>query len=264
MRKYKLIEKLANQELISTGVIGGSGLTKYHKLVDVKRRIIQTPYGETSSPLTIGSINNKQVAFIARHGHGHTIAPHMVNYRANIWALKKAGVKSIIAVGAVGSINCDYAVGDIVIPDQLIDYSYGRDMTYFDDKDAQGVEHIDFTYPYSPELRQHIIEAAKQIGVSVIETATNAVSQGPRLETAAEIVRMKRDGADVVGMTSMPEAALARELGMQYALINVVVNPAAGCGDTNACLDIEEIKASLQLHMEKVIDVVNATIARVN
>ena len=247
-------------DVTKIAIIGGSGLSHFHDLEIHTRRIVKTPYGEPSSPLVLGQLSDTPVFFLPRHGHGHTIAPHNVNYRANLAALKAQGVEKIISVGAVGGINDDYQVGDLVIPDQLIDYTYDRNHTFYDDAQTV-VKHIDFTQPYSPELRQILIDTAKSNDIAVHEKGVNAVTQGPRLETAAEIVRLKRDGADVVGMTSMPEAALAKELDMDYALINLVVNPAAGCGDAQE-ITIDEIMGNLNINMKKVVELINLTIPK--
>ena len=244
-----------------TAVIGGSGLAKLAGLVVRDRQLIRTPYGEPSSPLVSGLLDGQAVAFLARHGHGHTIPPHRVNYRANIWALKQLGIENIIAVGAVGAINTSYKVGTLVIPDQLIDYTYSRPHTFYDGE-SKRVSHVDFTHPYTPELRELIVQHGSDGDVELVDGGTYAVTQGPRLETAAEIRRLKNDGADVVGMTSMPEAALARELGMNYALITLVVNPAAGL-DTAALVEAE-IFAKLEKHKEKVIQLISRVLPFVN
>ncbi len=209
-------------------VIGGSGL--YSLFEDFKvlhREIIQTPYGEPSCPVVHGEMHGKPLIFIARHGHTHRLAPHKINYRANIWMLKKLGVEKIIAVNAVGGIADDLPPQKIAIPDQIIDYSYGREFTFFD-QDLGEVVHIDFSYPYSEEIRSDLIAAAKSADICINAQGTYGCTQGPRLETAAEIKRLKQDGCAMVGMTAMPEAALAREKSMQYAAIAVCANWAAG------------------------------------
>jgi 5'-methylthioinosine phosphorylase len=191
--------------------------------------VIRTPYGEPSGPLTYGNINNHKVVFLARHGYGHTIPPHLVNYRANIWALYSEGVKEIVSVATVGGIHPDLTPGSIVIPDQIIDYTWGRKQTFHDMID-QPVTHIDFTEPYCAKMRALCMEAAVAAGQPFIDGGVYATVQGPRLETAAEINRLERDGATMVGMTGMPEAALARELAISYAAVGVVANHAAGRG----------------------------------
>jgi len=216
-------------------IIGGTGLSKMVGLVDVHKRVVKTPYGEPSSALTFGKLNGIEIVFMARHGYGHTIPPHRINYRANIWALKEVGVTDIIAVAAVGGINRTMEPGSVVMPDQLIDYTWGRPSTYFED-DLEQVTHIDFTYPYTKDLRQKIAHAIEQANLPLLDKATYACTQGPRLESAAEIIKLKRDGCDLVGMTGMPEAALARELKLNYACCAIVVNWAAGLDGEEICM----------------------------
>ena len=225
-------------------VIGGSGLSKLANLDVSHREVLRTPYGEPSGAVTFGQIRGCPVAFLARHGYGHTIPPHEVNYRANIWALSKRGAKAIVSVASVGCIRPDLKPGDVVIPHQIIDYTWGRKNTYFEGHDS-GVVHIDFTDPYDAGLRARLIKAAGLAGVAVSDAAVYAVTQGPRLETAAEIDRYERDGADVVGMTGMPEAALAREQGVPYAAINVVANYAAGRADSLNGIHFDKLEAVL-------------------
>jgi 5'-methylthioadenosine phosphorylase len=212
-------------------IIGGSGLEQLSKLEVSQREVLRTPYGEPSCAVTFGRIGGQSVAFLARHGHGHVIAPHEINYRANIWALAKRGATAILAVAVVGGIRLNLKPGVIVIPHQIIDYTWGRKSSYHEGRE-HAVTHVDFTHPYDPGLRALLIEAAHAAGVTVVDAAVYAATQGPRLETAAEIERLSRDGADVVGMTAMPEAALARELDVPYAAINVVANYAAGIADS--------------------------------
>jgi 5'-methylthioinosine phosphorylase len=230
-------------------IIGGTGLDKLDALTIDHRETPVTPYGEPSAPLTFGRLQNKDVVFLARHGDDHAIPPHRVNYRANLSALHQAGVKQIIAVAAVGGISRAMAPECIVFPDQIIDYTYGRAHTFFEN-DLDHAVHIDFTYPYSEALRQSLIQAARQAHLNALETAVYGATQGPRLETAAEIRRMERDGCDVVGMTGMPEAALARELDLHYACCAVVVNWAAG--KTSGIITMDEIRAHLDSGMDKV------------
>ena len=208
-------------------IIGGTGLTQLPTLEVLKREVARTPYGEPSGALTFGRICGADVLFLARHGYGHTIPPHRVNYRANLWALQQAGAAAVFSVASVGGIRADCVPGALVVPDQIIDYTWGRTTTFFDGQDAL-VRHIDFTHPYDEAVRQKILAAARDIGEEIIDGAVYATTQGPRLETAAEINRYERDGADVIGMTGMPEAVLARELNLPYASINVVANYAAG------------------------------------
>jgi 5'-methylthioinosine phosphorylase len=221
-------------------VIGGSGLTELSNLEINRRKIVRTPYGEPSGPLTFGRIGTQDVVFLARHGYGHTLAPHEINYRANLWALHAQQVTRVVAIATVGGIADNLGAGTIAIPDQIIDYTWGRPFTYFEGAE-QPVTHVDFTYPYSEELRQLALSAAKEVGLAVVDGGTYAAVQGPRLETKAEIDRLDRDGATMVGMTGMPEAGLARELGLAYAHICAVVNPAAGRGTSARTVSLEDI-----------------------
>jgi len=232
-------------------IIGGSGLSQLGNLAIERRKAVRTPYGEPSGPLTFGRIGGHEVVFLARHGYGHAVAPHEVNYRANLWALKEEGVAGVVSVASVGGIRSDLGPGTLMIPDQIIDYTWGRGSTFFEGADAP-VTHVDFTHPYSPVLRQRIREAARSCQEEVVDGGVYAATQGPRLETAAEINRMERDGADVVGMTGMPEAALARELGLEYAAIAVVANYAAGRGDSARGISLERIGAVLEEAMSRV------------
>ncbi len=236
-------------------IIGGSGLTQLANLEITHRQVMRTPYGEPSGAFTFGTINQHAVMFIARHGYGHTIPPHEVNYRANLWALHEQGAKRIVAVASVGGIRADLSPGVIVLPHQIIDYTYGRAFTYFDGRDRP-LTHIDFTQPYSHKLRQQILDAARLAKVPCLDGGVYAATQGPRLETAAEINRLERDGADMVGMTGMPEAALARELGLSYAAIAVVVNHAAGRGSSRDAVHLEKINAVTQLAMTSVRNII--------
>jgi len=237
------------------GIIGGTGLTALDNLNISKRLIVRTPYGEPSQPLVFGEINGKEVAFLARHGGGHTIPPHAVNYRANIWALHSVGVRDLLAVATVGGIARNLIPGDIVLPNQILDYTYGRSNTYHDGIELP-VRHIDFTQPYSQAMRERCLQAAADVGYSVVDGGVYACVQGPRLETAAEINRYEHDGATVVGMTGMPEAVLARELGLAYAAICPVANFAAGRGDSAQSIQFEQVMPLLQQTMDKVRTVI--------
>lgn len=229
-------------------IIGGSGMAQLSCLEISRREVIRTPYGEPSGPLTFGTINDHEIVFLARHGHGHTIPPHSVNYRANLWALNAIKPTRVVAVAAVGGIRADLKPGKMVVPDQIIDYTYGRNFTYFEDM-QQSVTHIDFTHPYDQTTRQHLLKAAQQANEQIVNGGVYAATQGPRLETAAEINRLERDGADMVGMTGMPEAALARELELNYAAIAVVANYAAGRGTNTQRIPLKEIFAVLDKSM---------------
>jgi 5'-methylthioinosine phosphorylase len=239
-------------------VIGGSGLAKLASLTITRREVVRTPYGEPSAPIVYGTIGDDEIAFLPRHGPKHTIPPHEVNYRANLWALKQAGIERVIAIAAVGGVSEGYREPcTLVIPDQIIDYTYGREHTFFKGQDGM-VTHVDFTYPYCEELRQSLITAAASASMEVIDGGTYGAKQGPRFETAAEVRRLERDGVDVVGMSGMPEAALARELDMCYATIALVVNPAAGKGERG--ISIAEIDDNLRKGIRKVRKLIEACV----
>jgi 5'-methylthioadenosine phosphorylase len=232
-------------------IIGGSGLTQLSNMEIERREVARTPYGEPSGALVFGRMCQDPVVFLARHGYGHTIPPHLVNYRANIWALREAGVTGIVSVASVGGIRPDLAPGTLIVPDQIIDYTWGRRSTFFDGGDAP-VRHIDFTHPYDQALRLRVLAAIHAAGESAVNGGVYASTQGPRLETAAEINRFERDGADIVGMTGMPEAALARELELPYAAIGVVVNFAAGRSSSEHGIHFDDIELVLQESMVRV------------
>ena len=221
-------------------IIGGSSLAQLVNLAVERRELVRTPHGEPSCALAFGAIAQCPVVFLARHGEGGTIPPHEVNYRANIWALHAAGAADVVAVAAVGGIRHDLPPGTLAVPDQIIDYTYGRDSTFFTRADGP-VRHIDFTHPYSEAMRQRLLAAGAAAGEKLVAGGTYAATQGPRLETAAEIDRMERDGAHMVGMTGMPEAVLARELGLSYGAIAVVVNHAAGRASSAGGISMEDL-----------------------
>jgi 5'-deoxy-5'-methylthioadenosine phosphorylase len=228
------------------GIIGGSGLTRLQALEVERHEVVTTPYGEPSAPLTFGTFDGLPVVFLPRHGSAHTIPPHKVNYRANVWAMREAGVEELIGMAAVGGIT--EPPGAICIPHQIIDYTWGREHTFFAE-DLTHVTHVDFTEPYCDALRHRLLDAAERLGVEVEWRSTYGAVQGPRLESAAEIRRMERDGCDLVGMTGMPETALARELDLCYACCAVVVNWAAG--KTDGPITMAEIEANLVTGMAK-------------
>jgi 5'-methylthioinosine phosphorylase len=232
-------------------IIGGSGLSQLGNMELTQRKVTRTPYGEPSGALTFGRIRGRDVVFLARHGYGHTIAPHEVNYRANIWALKDAGAECVVSVASVGGIRKDIIPGMLMLPHQVIDYTWGRSSTFFEGAGVP-VNHIDFTEPYSPDLRRRLLAAAKSSNESILDGGVYAATQGPRLETAAEITRLERDGADLVGMTGMPEAGLARELSLEYATIAVVANYAAGRGDSQRAVPLDKIGEILDEAMGRV------------
>jgi 5'-methylthioadenosine phosphorylase len=236
-------------------VIGGSGLTSFAELQIEHREVMRTPFGEPSGPVTFGRLGSTKVVFLPRHGYGHTIPPHSINYRANVWALHNLGVKSLIAVAAVGGIRDDMTPGTMVLPDQIVDYTWGRASTFFDGPESP-VTHIDFTLPFDAALRAQLAQAAQRAGEPLINGACYGCTQGPRLESAAEINRLDRDGAQIVGMTLMPEAALARELDLPYAALAVVANAAAGRGASHSEISTRDISRTLDeaiVHVRRVI-----------
>lgn len=221
----------------SLAIIGGTGVNDLEGLQVVSEHRVETPYGDPSRAIQEGRFGDMPLFFLQRHGSPNAIPPHLINYRANLWALKSLGVDGIVAINAVGGITDDMRTGRLLIPDQLIDYTWGREHT-FDDGQSGSVMHIDFTEPYDRALRMDLLTAADSARIPHEASGVYGATQGPRLETAAEIQRMTRDGCDVVGMTGMPEAALARELDIPYASICMVVNPAAGLGDLPLTLDM--------------------------
>ena len=241
-------------------IIGGSGLSKLGNMEVTRRKVSRTPYGEPSGALTFGRIGACDVVFLARHGYGHTIAPHEVNYRANLWALKDAGASEVVSVASVGAI-ADHPPGALVIPHQVIDYTWGRASTYFQGLGTP-VNHIDFTEPYSRTVRAKLLKAATDCGEAVVDGGVYAATQGPRLETAAEVERLARDGATLVGMTGMPEAALAREISLEYATLAVVANYAAGRGDSARAIPLDKIGAILDEAMGRVRRIIEACTAQ--
>ena len=233
-------------------IVGGSGHDKLGELKDVRQVTVATPYGDPAGPLEIGMLGHHEVVFLARHGAQHSLPPHQINYRANLWALHAQQVREVVAIATVGGIGSDFPPGTLVVPDQIIDYTWGRAATFFDGG-ANDVRHVDFTNPYDESLRQRIVCAAAAVGEVVHEGGTYGVTQGPRLETAAEIRRMARDGAHLIGMTGMPEAALARELDMRYATLAVVVNAAAGTGTSVHTIDLAAAQALAHAAMQRVV-----------
>ncbi|MDR1849967.1 MAG: S-methyl-5'-thioinosine phosphorylase [Zoogloeaceae bacterium] len=232
-------------------IIGGSGLSQLSNLDVASRRIARTPYGEPSSVLTFGRLGKEEAIFLARHGHQHTMPPHRVNYRANLWALRENGATHIVSVASVGGILAGLNPGDLIIPHQILDYTWGRASSFFEEEGTP-VTHIDFTEPYDARLRQSLLDAAKMAGIPARDGGVYAATQGPRLETAAEINRLERDGAEIVGMTGMPEAALARELEIPYAMISLVANHAAGRNGSHHGIDFGQLETVLSEAMEKV------------
>lgn len=225
-------------------IIGGSGLYELEALQDRADRSVATPWGTPSDAIASGRIGAEPALFLARHARGHRVPPHQINYRANLWALREAGAQDVVAVAAVGGIGSGCVPGALVVPDQLIDYTSGRAATYFDGADGT-VTHVDFTDPYDASLRKALVQSSRRVGLPVIDGGVYGCTNGPRLETAAEIRRLARDGCTLVGMTGMPEAALARELGLRYACLAVVANVAAGLDSTSATLSVASIMATL-------------------
>ncbi len=242
-------------------ILGGSGLSQLANLENVRRQAVRTPYGEPSGPLTFGRLSGRDVVFLARHGYGHTIVPHDVNYRANVWALHAQRVEGIVSVASVGGIREEFRPGCLVIPDQILDYTWGRSHTFFDGPGVK-VTHIDFTMPYSQTLRTRLLLAADSCGEAVFDGGVYATTQGPRLETAAEINRLEHDGADLVGMTGMPEASLARELELDYAAVTVVANHAAGRGGSMNGIQLELIEAVLDDAIRRVRRIIEAMVSQ--
>lgn len=231
-------------------IIGGTGLNQWADLAITRRASLQTPYGAPSAPLVYGRIGVTEALFLARHGEGHKLPPHAINYRANIAALHAAGASAVVAVAAVGGIAPWFAPGEVAIPDDVLDYTWGREHSYSDGREGSTLKHVEFGHPYEPTLRKALQHAATTAGVSVAGAGVMAVTQGPRLESPAEVRRLQRDGADMVGMTGMPEAALAAELGLPYASLAVSVNWAVGVqglSDVHA-----QIEQSIERGMGKV------------
>lgn len=246
------------EKMHPVGIIGGTGLTTLSGLEITGEQPIRTSWGVPSAPLVEGQLGDQPVIFLSRHGNPHRIPPHQVNYRANLQALYEAGVRTVIGVNAVGGIHPDMGPAHVVIPDQIIDYTWGRASTFFEG-DLDSVTHIDFTWPYDESARQILIDAAGAEDVPFSGFGVYGATQGPRLETAAEIIRMERDGCDLVGMTGMPEAALAAELGMRYVCLGLVVNWAAGKSDH--IITMEEIEAAIEQGMSGVKRILEVSMA---
>ncbi len=234
-------------------ILGGTGLTRLEQLEIYRREVVFTPYGEPSGPLAHGVLAGHKAVFLARHGYGHTIPPHRVNYRANLWALKNIGVEQVIAFASVGAINSRFHPGTLVVPDQIVDYTHGRDSTFFEEG---RVVHVDFSSPYDADLRMLILQAGKAGKAEISDGGVYAAMQGPRLETAAEINRFERDGCDLVGMTGMPEAVLARELELSYATCALVTNWAAGRGPAG-----QNIHAEIREYLKRGVTQVHSLLA---
>jgi 5'-deoxy-5'-methylthioadenosine phosphorylase len=253
--------KKMNKKMNKLAVIGGTGLSTMDNLKIIKEEVVDTPYGAPSAPLIHGELSGQPVIFLPRHGSGHTLPPHKINYRANIWALKSAGITHIVAVAAVGGIPSHFVPKTLVVPDQIIDYTTSRINTYFEEGLSE-VTHIDFSEPYCEDLRGLIFQVCDVLNIDVEKVATYAATEGPRLETAAEINRLDRDGCHIVGMTGMPEAALARELEMCYSTFAVVANLAAGRSEE--ALTMELITAYVNEGMAQTRNVIEELIKKIN
>ena len=238
-------------------LIGGTGLTELDE--HSEQLEFNTPYGLPSAPIRVVSNDPIRLLFLPRHGSPHRFPPHCVNYRANLWALREAGANHVLAVSAVGGITDAYSPGVIAAPDQLIDYTWGRQHTFSDSGDVELV-HVDFTQPYEGPLRRELLAAAKQEQLPLVDGGCIGVFQGPRLESAAEVERARRDGCDMAGMTSLPEAGLARELGLDYAGLAVISN--FGAGISGQPLSEDEIAETLREPMKKVRQLVRALVGR--
>lgn len=246
-------------------IIGGTSLQRIKALKIHERKKITTNYGEPSSPIAFGELNGKDVLFLNRHGDAYQLPPHKINYRSNIDSLAQLGVKKIIAVNAVGGIASFAKPLHLSVPNQIIDYTYGRQHTYFEGGES-GVNFIEFSSPFSKTLSDKLISSAKALGFDnnekgFSENTCYGCTQGPRLETAAEIKRMARDGCDLVGMTMMPEAALAREKNIEYASLCLVVNWAAGLSEEP--ITMEEISRLIELGSESVESVLRDFVKRI-
>ena len=231
-------------------MIGGTGMNSWPGLTIERRVELPTPYGPASAPLPLGTVYGVRVCFLARHGEGHKIPPHRINYRANLWALREAGVRDVIAIAAVGGITHWYPPGAVGVPNDAIDYTYDREHTYSDGREGSALHHVEMDPAYDARLRRQLIASARAANLAVAEHGVMAVTQGPRLETPAEIRRLQREGCDLVGMTSFPEAPLARELGLSYACLAVSVNWGAGLGGEGGIH--AEIEKSVEEGMGKV------------
>ena len=247
---------------LDLAIIGGTGLYNFPGLEKVEKRVVETPYGPASDAITLGELGGKRVAFLARHASGHSIPPHRINYRANVWALHSLGAARVLGINAVGGIRADMGPRVLAVPAQIIDYTHGR-LTSFCDADGAKVEHVDFTEPYSARLRAEVLAAARRANITIVDGGCYGATQGPRLETRAEIARMRRDGCDLVGMTGMPEAALARELKLDYACLALIANWAAGCpeGDAAPEISLPEIFAHLEAATANVPPIISALLA---
>lgn len=224
-------------------IIGGSGVYDPGILINIREEKIETPFG--TAVLKVGTYQGEEIGFMNRHGEKHSLPPHKVNYRANIWALKKMGVERVIATAAVGSTNPDFKPGEFVIVNDFLDFTKTRTYTFFEGGEM-GVVHTDFTEPYCPELRRLLLQTAAMIGVKAHDGGVYACTEGPRFETPAEIRMIRQLGGDLVGMTNVPEVILAHEVGLCYSLVAMVTNMAAGISSTP--LSHEEVLEVMSLN----------------
>ncbi|OHE85289.1 MAG: 5'-methylthioadenosine phosphorylase [Lysobacterales bacterium RIFOXYD1_FULL_69_11] len=228
-------------DTIDLAVIGGTGLYALAELENPEAHQPPTHYGALSGPVRVGTFAGRRIAFLARHGEGHSVPPHKINYRANLAALKSLGATRVLALNTVGGITERFGPRVLACPDQLIDYTWGRISTLCEESGTE-VLHVDFGEPYTRSLRAEVVAAASRAGVALVDGGCYGATQGPRLETRAEITRMRRDGCDLVGMTGMPEAGLARELGLDYACLAIVANWAAGAGpDPDEVITLQDV-----------------------
>jgi 5'-methylthioadenosine phosphorylase len=244
------LRKVENRKILEKAkiaIIGGTGFEGLFK--HSKQLRLGTPYG-IAPPLTIGKIDKKEVTFLLRHGPDHSVPPHKINYRANIYVLYKMGVERIIAINAVGAINQHFKPGDVIIPHDFIDFTKLRDATFYDEAP---VTHIDISQPYCPELRKILVETSKKLGLHVWDKAVLVCTEGPRFETPAEIEMFRRLGCDIVGMTGIPEAVLARELEICYAPLCFVSNMAAGIQERLTPHEVSKVSEKFMSELEQVL-----------
>jgi 5'-methylthioinosine phosphorylase len=239
-------------------VIGGTQTISLSVLEHLRSMTVETPYGPPSGAITIGAIAGREFAFLPRHGNPYMLAPHRINYRANVWAMRELGVRGIVAICTTGGIGAAFGPGSIVCPDQIVDYTWGREHTFCDGREGKPVEHVEFTHPFDAALRRDLLAASLAAGVEVADGACYGCVNGPRLETAAEIRVLARDGCDLVGQTMMPEAGLAREAGLEYAALCPVVNHAAGVGLSERGIERSTLKATREATMVRVMQVLLA------
>lgn len=232
------------------GVIGGTGLKQLAGMEILQRRVVRTPYGEPSGALWLARLGQSELWFLARHGHGHTLPPHTINYRANLWALREVGVHEVLAVSTVTGLAADLKSGDLVLPDQIVDYTWGREHTFFEGRGSP-VSHVDFTQPYSSSLRVRLLQSAAQLGFGLRDGGCYGCTQGPRSPTAAELRRCCQDGCDWVGMTGMPEAALARELDLSYAALCAVATLSSQTSEQT-----DQVRAAAELALSRIQELI--------